>query len=215
MGAWLLVAPSTINGADLGFQKWRDSILLWYGIGPLDLPIHCSGYGVGFSIYHDLDFKKGGLVTSHHNKIYDRVTNLSRKARTSTHTRVEPLIHPGRALKSERSPLDGTHPPKKKPVAAAESKHKGDLLIQDMWKKRTECIINMGVVNTDYASYIHKTPEKSFFFQSEKLSIWMSVSNNVIDPPTFVVSVNGFMGTEVEDTMKHLVIFLTAKWRQP
>ena len=66
MVAWLSVLPSTVNGAELGVQEWRDSLFVGYGIEPPDLPSYCDGYGAAFSICHALDFKKGGLITACH-----------------------------------------------------------------------------------------------------------------------------------------------------
>ena len=56
---WLTVQPSTVNGTELGAQKWSDTLLLWYGLDPSDLPTHCDGCQAKFSISHALDCKKG------------------------------------------------------------------------------------------------------------------------------------------------------------
>ena len=79
-GAWLLVISSTINGTELGLQELIDYIFLCYGIDPPDLPSHCDDCGLAFSICHALDCKKGGLITTRHNKIRDGVADLSGKA---------------------------------------------------------------------------------------------------------------------------------------
>ena len=42
----------------------------------------------------------------------------------------------------------------------------------------------------------------------------MPVSNNIFISPPFVVLVDALMVKEEEDTLKHLVICLAAKWRQ-
>ena len=67
MGVWLSVAKSAVYGVELGVQKCRYSIFLQYGIDPPDLPHHFDFFRVGFSISHELECNKGGLVTSHQN----------------------------------------------------------------------------------------------------------------------------------------------------
>ena len=42
-GSWLTGMPSTVNGADMGVQEWRDALFLRYGLGAPDLPTHCDG----------------------------------------------------------------------------------------------------------------------------------------------------------------------------
>ena len=57
-GEYLSVLHSTINGAELGVQEWRDFLFLCYGIDNPNLPDHCNEYGAAFYICHSLDRKK-------------------------------------------------------------------------------------------------------------------------------------------------------------
>ena len=41
--AWLKVQLSTVNGAELGAQEWRDDLFLRYGLEHPDLSTHCDG----------------------------------------------------------------------------------------------------------------------------------------------------------------------------
>ena len=84
--------PYTVNGTELGSQEWRDAFLLRYVFEPPDLPSHCDGCQAKFSISHDLDCKKGGLVTARHNKLRDGVADLAGKSSTPSHVRNDPLI---------------------------------------------------------------------------------------------------------------------------
>ena len=102
-GAWLSVLPSTVNVTELGAQKWRDSIFLRYGINPPDLPDDYDGCGAEFSICHDLDCKKVGLITAHHNDLCDGVANLVGKAFTPAHVHDEPKMFTDRAVHGEKS----------------------------------------------------------------------------------------------------------------
>ena len=97
-GGCLSVAPSTVNGTDLGAQEWMCVVFLIYGIKPPYMPRHCCGYRDEFSIYHLLYYKKDVLVVSCHNKLCDRVADLSIKSLTPTYVSKDPLINPGRAV---------------------------------------------------------------------------------------------------------------------
>ena len=46
---------------------------------------NCNSCRVGFSISHALDLNRGDLVTSFHNKLCDRVSDLYCKSLTITH----------------------------------------------------------------------------------------------------------------------------------
>ena len=82
------------------------------------------------SISHVLYFKKGGLITSHRNKLLDGVIDLSRKALVPTHMRDDPLIHPGCAVQIVRAPLAGSSPPNNIPGMAEYFEQKCGLLIR-------------------------------------------------------------------------------------
>ena len=91
-GARMSVQPYTINGTDLGDQEYFYVLFLCYIIDPPDLPSACDGFGAGFSVNHALYCKKGGLVTTHHNNLCDRVADMSGKEFTPTHVRKYPLV---------------------------------------------------------------------------------------------------------------------------
>ena len=93
--AWIFVVPSKLNSMELGAQEWSDAIFMQYGIKPMDLPQNCDIYGVKLSISHTLDRKKGCLVTSHNNKLHERVVYLAIKGITPTHMCNNHMIHPG------------------------------------------------------------------------------------------------------------------------
>ena len=97
-GAWLSVIPSTVNGTELGVQEWRESLFLCYIINPPDMPFHCDGCLVSFSICHSLEFQKGGLIMVRNNDLRDGVADLARKAFTPVYVRDDPKIFTGRAV---------------------------------------------------------------------------------------------------------------------
>ena len=93
--AWILVVPSKVNSMELGAQEWSNAIFMQYDIKHMDLTRNCEIYSVKFSISHTLDCKKGCLVTSHHNKLHERVVYLAIKGITPTHMCNNHMIHPG------------------------------------------------------------------------------------------------------------------------
>ena len=102
-GAWLTVLPSTVNRTELGAQEWRDSLFLWYGLDPPDLPKYYDGCQARFSISHALDCKKGGLVTARYTELCDRVADLAGKAFNPSHVRNDPLIYSGSDMKRTKA----------------------------------------------------------------------------------------------------------------
>ena len=103
MEVWITVFPSTVNGMDLEYQGWFDSLFIRYGIEPPGLLPHCDGCNAKFSICRYLDCKKGGLVTACPNAIFDRVADLTGKSFASSYVRDDPLIHPGSSVWEENS----------------------------------------------------------------------------------------------------------------
>ena len=76
-GECLSLLPSTVNGAELGAQKWRYLLLLRYIINPPDLPENYNGCVTSFDFYHALNFNKGGLIMARQNDLRDRVADLA------------------------------------------------------------------------------------------------------------------------------------------
>ena len=125
--------PSTVHGTELGAQKWRDALLLRYGLEPPDLPTHCYGCQAKFSISHSPDFRKGGLVTARHNELRYGVADLAGKAFTPSHVRDNPLIYSGRAVKRMKATPAGASGNKDQAGAPPPevTEQKGELLIRD------------------------------------------------------------------------------------
>jgi hypothetical protein len=80
-GQWLLVLPSTVNGAELSTQEFHDALLLPYARCPQDLPIQqCDCCQQKFSVHHALQCKRGSLVISRQNEFQDELSDLASKA---------------------------------------------------------------------------------------------------------------------------------------
>ena len=136
-------------------------------MNPPDLKTNCDGCGDGFSITHTLYFKRGGLIVTHHNELFDGVADLSVKAFTPLHVCNNPLIYSGCGIwegKSQSTKFQGTKNP---PVFPEELEQKWDLLTRDIWQQRIDIIYNMHFLNTNALSYHNKFLEK-FILMKEK-----------------------------------------------
>ena len=83
----------------MGAQEWRDSFSLRYRIKTTDLPHIINWCVKTFFITRALDCNKGGLVTTLHNKLCDRVSDLDIKASTTLYVYNKHLIHTGSSMK--------------------------------------------------------------------------------------------------------------------
>ena len=95
--------PSTVNGIDLGAQEWRDALFLRYGLEPPDLPSYCDGCNTKFSICHALYCKRGGLVMTLYNELWEGVADLAGKAFAPSDVCNNPLILAGSAVKRPKA----------------------------------------------------------------------------------------------------------------
>ena len=133
-GGWLTVQPCTLNGTDMEAQEWRVTLFLRYGLDPLDLPTHCDGCNVKFTISYALDCRRGGLVAARHNELRDEVAGMAGKVFTNSHVRNNPLKYSGRAMNRTKAMSDGasgkTYQAGAPPPEVTEQK--GDLLIRDL-----------------------------------------------------------------------------------
>ena len=211
-----MVQPSTSNRTEPGSQEWRDFLFLRYVLDPPYLPKFYHGCNNTFSICHALDCNKGGLLTSHHNKICDGVVDLAGKYFTTLQVCNDPLIFAGRAVKIPKYQPDEYKPsPSTKKSQATE--HKGDPLIRDLWKNGDESFHDMCVVNTDAKSYLTKKLER--FIQDAakaKESIYLEAclyQRRHFSP--FVDSIGWLMYVEVEATLKRIYRLLVTNWHQP
>ena len=93
IGAYISLQSSMVNGIELGYQECRDELFIHYRLEPSDPPHRQSGCGAQFPIYHNLDRKKGGLVTTHQKKLCDGIDDLDIKAFMSSHVRGKLIIH--------------------------------------------------------------------------------------------------------------------------
>ena len=102
---------------------------------------------------------KGGLITTRHNKFHDWNSDFAGKTCTPYHVRYNTLIHPGHVVREGKAHLS-ENPHNNSPVATENIEKKGDMIIRKLWKRGTDSIHDMGVVNTDNPSHGNKSLEK-------------------------------------------------------
>ena len=126
-------------------------------IEPLDLPSYCNVCEEAFTIFDAQEYKKGNLITAHHNELRDRVADLAGKSFIPGHMCNDPKIFTGHAVRGGKSKAKGKASEKFKVAPPPEEgEEKGYLLIRDIWPQGTDSIYNMRVVNTDAVSYKSK-----------------------------------------------------------
>ena len=83
-----------------------------------------------------------------YNKLLNEVADLAGKSFTTLYVCEEPLIHIGPTVRDVKAQPTGSL--LNNPYVAKEaSDQKGDLLIRNLWKRETNIIHNMCVVNTN------------------------------------------------------------------
>ena len=201
-GQWLQIPPSYINGTCLSDLEFRDSLHLRYARTPPNLPTHCDGCGAKFSIAHGLECKKGGLVTQRHNEIKFELQDLAARALIPSVVRDEPQIYPGRSSDADETER-----------ASPQTEERGDLLIRNLWKRQTDCILDVRVTNLDAASNIHRKSELVLLsHEREKKKKYLQAcldQRRHFSP--FVVSCDGLLGKEARSVLQNLAGRLSKK----
>ena len=94
---------------------------------------------------HGLECKKGGLVIQRHDEIKFELQDLAARALIPSVVHTEPQIYPGRSTDVEETERMST---------PAE-----ELLIRNIWKHQTDCILDVRTTNLDAPSNIQRKPE--------------------------------------------------------
>jgi hypothetical protein len=86
-------------------------------------------------------------------------------------------------------------------------------LICGLWARRTKCIIDVRITDVDAASNQSKDPQKVLTTQKKKkyLEVCLKQRHHFT---TFMVSINGLLGREVNTLLKKLSSVLAEKWQK-
>ena len=96
-----------------------------------------------FGVTHTLSCIIGGLVIAHHNKIFDKLLYLSRRAFTSASLGAKLLIHQVRT-RSEQEIRQGSD---------KDNKIRGNVMIQGLWDCQVDTIIDVKLGDSDTDMY--------------------------------------------------------------
>ena len=181
---------------------------------------------------------KGGLLLARHNELRDEVADHATKAFSPNAVRDDPLIYQGRtqakgekAKAAEPAPKSGAAtggkgkgkrgnqqcPAEEEEKDDGGTEEKGDLLIRDLWKRGTDCILDMRVVNTDSPSYGLRDPEAVLRSaeRAKKRKYLQACLDQRRHFTPFVCSVDGLVADEAKAVMKRLAGRLASRWSQP
>ena len=178
---------------------------LWKGVAKYSLfPTPCT-------------FKKSGLVTNRHQLLCNRVADLARKSFMPSHVRYNSLTYIGTAMQVVKTQLDMSPSNNNPPQHQYESGKKGNLLIWYLWHKGMDSVLYTIFVNIDAIFYQYWFPDKclQIYEKEKKRNYQETCLHKLCHFSPFVIYVDGFLGVEAEETLKHLTICLTAKWQQP
>ena len=113
---------------------------------PSNLPTHCDDRGAKFSIAHVLKCKKEGLVIQRHDEIQSELQDLAARA-----------LIPSEVTNLHRSYCGADVEETEGMTSPTEQR--GDLLVRNLWKHQTGCIMDVRITNLDTPSNLHRKAE--------------------------------------------------------
>ena len=192
-GKWLTVIPSSFDNTDLSAEEFRDNLAVRFDMTPSHLPPKCDGCSQKFSVEHALSCKRGALILQRHNDVAEEWHRLSAQAFTPGSVSNEPYIY----TQTERVETTTNN---------KVSDDRGDVAVQNFWRKGTTCIFDIRVTDTDAPTYRHQEPLKVLDKQeSQKKSKYLEACierRRHFTPLVF--SVDGLQGTETSAAIKRL-----------
>ena len=116
----------------------------------------CKGWmlhGGDYTLLSSMRCRIPQFILSGHDEIKFVLQNLAARALIPSAVRDEPQIYPGRSADVEET--EGMSTP---------TEERGDLLIRNIWKHQTDCILDVRITNLDAPSNIHRKPEAILLF---------------------------------------------------
>ncbi|KAL7477822.1 hypothetical protein ACHAW6_003615 [Cyclotella cf. meneghiniana] len=147
-GTLLTTIPDRFSGTELSKTEWHDNMSLHYGWHPLALPDHCNGCGKGFTVEHELNCKKGGLVAICHDDAQDKWAHLCSLSLSSTQVTVKPTIFYGGDM-SAGNPRE--HPSDGRRHLGNEAR--GNVLTHGFWQCARGTVFDIRLCDMDARAY--------------------------------------------------------------
>ena len=120
------------------------------------------------------------------------------------------------AVRAEPQIYTGSSTAKANSDSTIEKSDRGDVLVRGLWSTGQDEILDIRVTDTDQASYVTRDPERVFqSHEKEKKRKYLRPCQQQRRAFTsFVVSVDGLIGTEAKNVMKQLSRRLALKWQK-
>ena len=135
-----------ISGTVLSYTEFLDLLCTHYMLPPLNLQSYSDECGTDFKVRHALSCSKVGLIIARYNKVHEKLLYPARQDFVSELVRTEPLIH-----QVPTRPERGVHQ-----VSDKDKESRGDLMIQGLWYRQADTIIDVKLGNSDADSYKHE-----------------------------------------------------------
>jgi hypothetical protein len=142
---------------------------------------------------------------------------LASKAFFPSAVRDEPIIHTSRAAEPRSNHGKPVSPAVKRLFQNNCTKDRGDILVQGLWARGTDCIIDVCIRDVDSKSQRSKDPHKVLeAHEREKKKKYCEAclkQRRHFSP--FVASTDGLLGKESQTLLKKLSALLAEKWEKP
>ena len=219
--AWLFCILSFVNGTQLAKLEFRDTLRLRYNIVSLKLPPKCDGCNTDFTVDHALKCIKGGLVVFRHNEIRNKLISVCQMCFSKRSVRDEPnltnISNDSNKNQNKKTKKGETINDNQNEEAVTTGELRGDLLVRNLWRNGTSCVIDVRMSDTDAKSYRTKDPHQVLKTQeNEKKKKYLETCVQMRrDFTPFVLSVDGLFGEEAKNVIKRLAAVLSEKWTRP
>ena len=162
----------------------------------LNIPSLCDECGAVFNLSHALSCRKGSLIIKYHNEVRDTVGDLLGLVWSPVHQ--EPIV-------KEANLQDNI------PALRA------DLAVRGVWKRQTEALFDIRVIDTDAQSYVNRSPMEVLRVaerekKMKKYSIACEERRGTFT--SFCCSIDGLLGHEAEAFLRRLGDCLAVKWER-
>ena len=187
---WLTVLPTIDHHFDLSATEFRDALTVRYHRPLLKMPATCDGCGAAFSYEHALDCKKGCLITRRHNEVRDTLGDLSSIVYNDIIR--EPVIQEACEVAGEPSLI-------------------ADLGVRGVWQPQVQALFDVRVIDTDVPSHVQRSVAAVLASAETEKYNNAAIARRASFTP-FVVSVDGALGCEATNYLKHLSEHICMKW---